>query len=348
MMAAAPAVLSAASPYAVPEYRRGGMYYRRLGNTDLYPSLLSFGSHTDPADRVKNGDQGTVLTAEGQERRDRMVARAFDLGVNLLDVYATEGQWQPAARSVSGKRDKVLVSVAHDMTPAAIDSACKLFGYVDLLRFHTAAIDGAALEDWDVLRRAKEAGKVRAIGIATHVEPTMTAALTQLDGIDFLFFPYNFIHARANYGQLFVEAQRRGVGLIGMKPLASGSIAKLDPLARAGTKPEFDALQLWQSNPNPVLPAAVAELTKTLGRLPGETLCMSAMRFAYSRPFLSTAITGMFDDRLLDDNYQAMITYRNMTAEEHEALRAAKEVAGLLDSRWLPPDYRWLDREWRG
>ena len=75
---------------------------------------------------------------------------------------------------------------------------------------------------------------------------------------------------------------------------------------------------------------------------------MSAMRFAYSRPFLSTAITGMFDDRLLDDNYQAMITYRDMTAEEHAALRAAKEVAGLLESQWLPPHYRWLDREWRG
>ncbi len=178
---------------------------------------------------------------------------------------------------------------------------------MDLYRFHTAQIDGAALENWDMLRKAREAGKVRAIGLATHVESTMSEALAQLEGIDFIFFPYNFIHARADYGQFLPEARKRGIGLIGMKPLASGSIMKLDPLARPGAKPEFDQLQLWQTNARPILPAAVAELTKTLGRLPDETLCMAAMRFVYSRPFLSTAIAGMFEDRLLTDNYNALV-----------------------------------------
>lgn len=332
----------------VPEYRRGSMFYRRLGRTDLYPSLLSFGSHTDPSDRVENGKKGTVLTPQGQQRRDRMIARAFDLGVNLLDVYASEGQWEPAARLVKGKRDKILVSLAHEISSVDIDTACRMFGHVDLYRFHAGEIDAPALENWDTLRKAKEAGKVRAIGIATHVEPTMMKALLELEGIDFLFFPYNFIHARADYGQTFDEARRRGVGLIAMKPLASGSIMKLDPFARAGAKPEFEALQLWQSNANPVLPAAVAELTKTLGRIPGETLCMAAMRFAYSRPFLSTAITGMFEDRLLEDNYKALISYREMTREQHAALEAARQLAGLLESRWLPGHYHWLDEQWRG
>src|SRR5450755_3701270 len=69
------------------EYQRGGMTYRRLGQTDMYTSLLSFGSHTDPADRVK-APNGTVLTPGGQARRDRIVAHALDLGVNLLDVYS--------------------------------------------------------------------------------------------------------------------------------------------------------------------------------------------------------------------------------------------------------------------
>src|SRR5512133_3061977 len=97
-LALTPAAINASPINAVAEYRRGGMYYRRLGNTDIYTSLLSFGSHTDPSDRVKNGSKGTVLTLQGQERRDRIVARAFDLGVNFLDVYDSEGQWEPAAR----------------------------------------------------------------------------------------------------------------------------------------------------------------------------------------------------------------------------------------------------------
>ena len=337
-----------AQPQKAAEFRRGGMTYRRLGQTDLYPSLLSFGSHTDPADRVK-APNGTVLTAVGQARRDRIVAHGFDLGVNLLDVYASEGQWEPAARSVHTRRDRILVSLAHEVSAQDIDQGCKLFGgHVDLYRFHTADIDGPALENWDVLRKAKEAGKIRAIGIATHIERTMCVALKELEGIDFLFFPYNFIHARADYSEFLPEAQRRGVGLIAMKPLASGSIMKLDPRGRPGAHPEFEELQLWQTNNKPILPAAVAELTKTLARLPDETLCMAAMRFVYSRPFVSTAIAGMFEDRLLEDNYQALIRSGAMTREEHAALGSARDVAQLLSSRWLPEDYRWLEEQWRG
>ncbi len=330
---------------AATEYQRAGMVYRRLGQTDLYPSLLAFGSHTNPADRVPVGKAGTVLTAAGQARRDRMIAHAFDLGVNMLDVYADMGQWEPAARVVRDRRDKILVSLAHVIAPAEIDKACALFGHVDLYRFHTPAIDGHALQDWDVLRKAKEAGKIRAIGIASHFERTLLEALTALEGIDYLFFPYNFIQARAGYSRFLPEAQRRGVGLIAMKPLASGSVMKLDPLARPGAKAEYD-FQEYQGSKKPVLNAAVAELTQILGRLPNETLCMAAMRFVYSRDFVSTAIAGMFEERLLEDNYQALVTYQQRGPEEHAALEAARQLARLLDKAWLPPHYRWLEERW--
>jgi aryl-alcohol dehydrogenase-like predicted oxidoreductase len=196
-----------------------------------------------------------------------------------------------------------------------------------------------------VLRKAKEAGKIRAIGIASHFERTMTEALTELEGLDYLFFPYNFIQARAGYSKFLPEAQRRGVGLIAMKPLASGSIMKLDPLAHPGAKPEFDFLA-WQANNKPILAAAVAELTKTLGRLPDETLCMAAMRFVYSHDFLSTAIAGMFEERLLEDNYKALINYQQKRREEQAALEAARQVAQLLEATWLPAHYRWLEEQW--
>ncbi len=156
-MLAALATSRSASSGAAREYRRGGVMYRRLGNTDMDVSLLSFGSHTDPADRVKAGKGKTVLTAAGQSKRDRIVAKAFDRGINLIDVYESEGQWKPAAESVSSRRNKVLVSLAHEVSVKDIDEACRLFGHVDLYRFHTAAIKDKTLEDWDTLRKAKEA-----------------------------------------------------------------------------------------------------------------------------------------------------------------------------------------------
>jgi aryl-alcohol dehydrogenase-like predicted oxidoreductase len=356
-LAACSAGLLASRAFAAPgefqapglrEFRRGGMIYRRLGQTDMDVSLLSFGSHTDPADRLPAGQDKTVLTPAGQARRDRIIAHAFDLGVNLLDVYASEGQWEPAARLVRGRRDKILISLAHEITPKDIDQAAKFFDYVDLYRFCAQEIDQPTLENWDLLRKAKEAGKIRAIGISVHTERTMTMALDELEGLDYIIFPYNFIHARADYSQFLPQAIRKGVGLIAMKPLASGSIMKLDPRARAGAKPEFEDLQLWQRANKPVLPAAVAELTVSLSRMPDETLCMAAMRFVYSRPFLSAAVTGMFEDRLLDDNYKALTRYWEMRPEEQSALGAAKRLANLRGASWLRPGYGWLEEQWRG
>ena len=349
-LVAARTLPAAADVQALPvrEFRRGGMVYRRLGKTGMDVSLLSFGSHTDPADRVPAGPEHTVLTPGGQARRDRIIAHAFDLGVNLLDVYATEGQWEPAAKLVKGRRDKILISLAHDITPRDIDQAAKYFDYVDLYRFCAQEIDQPTLENWDLLRKAKEAGKIRAIGISTHIERTMTMALDELEGIDFMIFPYNFIHARADYSRFLPRAQREGIGLIAMKPLASGSIMELDPRARPGAKPEFEGLQLWQRVNKPILPAAVADLTESLNRLPDETLCMSAMRFVYSRPFLASAVTGMFEDRLLEDNYKALTHYLESRPEEQSALDRARQVASLRGGDWLPPDYRWLEEQWRG
>ncbi len=342
--AAHPTILRAAGT----EYRRGGMVYRRLGNTDLWPSLLSFGSHTDPADRVQAGYFGTVLTTAGQARRDRIVAHAFDLGVNMLDIYADMGQWEPAARFLRGRRDRVIVSLGHEISAQQIDYACSLYGHVDMYRFSTTDMGDETLQKWDVLRKAKEAGKIRAIGLATHEERNMREALTQLEGIDYLFIPYNFIHARLGYSAFLPEAQRQGVGVVAMKPLASGSIGKLDPLSRPGAKAEYDSALSWTGSGTPLLPAAIAELTKTIGRLPDETLCMAAMRFVYSHDFVSTAIAGIFEERLLEDDYNALANYEKMTREEHAALDAARQVALLLNKSWLPPHYRWLDEGWRG
>ncbi|MEN6603871.1 MAG: aldo/keto reductase, partial [Bryobacteraceae bacterium] len=337
-----------ASAASGAEYRRGGMVYRKLGKTGLDVSLLSFGSHTDPKDRLPAGPGKTVLTEGGQARRDRILARAFDFGVNLLDVYASEGQWEPAERMVRGRRDKVLVSLAHEVTPQEVDRAAKLFGHVDLYRFHTPDMSDEVLQNWDTLRKAKEAGKVRAIGIATHIESTMTRALDELDDLDFIFFPYNFIHARADYSKFLPRAVSKGVGLIAMKPLASGSIMRLDPRARAGAAPEFEKLQLWQSRNRPILPAAVAELTKSLDRMPDETLCMAAMRFVYAKPFIATAITGMFDMQLLEDNYKALERYTQGMPAETAALNAARELSRAWGAQWLPGNYQWLEEQWRG
>lgn len=342
---------------AIREFRRGGMLYRRLGRTDMDISVLGFGSHTDSAFKVK-ARRGNVsyraLSDEGQARRDRQIARAFDLGVNVLDIYESEGQREPAARVVRPRRDKVLVSLCRQFpvfVGESIDQAAKLYGHVDLFRLildreQGSELSGKILEDWDVLRKAKEVGKVRAIGISTHSEVVMGAVLEQLEGLDFVLFPYNFIHARAEYSDFLQRATRAGIGLIAMKPLAGGSIVQLDARARPST-PEKDRVQLFQSRYRPVLPAAIAELTKSLNRLPDETLCQAALRFVYSRPFIACAMTGTFQDQDLEENYAALTRQLGLSQDEMAVLDKASHFTKVRGPDWVAPQYRWLEEQWR-
>jgi aryl-alcohol dehydrogenase-like predicted oxidoreductase len=335
------------------EFRRGGMAYRPLGRTGMNVSLLAFGSHTDRAYTIKGGIRN-LLNAEGQVRRDRQISRAMDLGVNLIDVYEHMGQWEPLAKLVKPKRDKVFIAGAYDnpqFIGTNIDRLAKLYGgYIDLYRIRSETItfdSGSLIEQWDVLRRAKEAGKIRAIGIACHLQGPMLSALKELEGLQFLYLPYNFIHSKADYSEVLPAAAAQGVGLIGIKPLAAGSVTSLDPRFQSQVGPETKDFQLFNSADRAILPAAVAELSKTLNQLPDETLCQAAMRYAYSRPFLSGVMTGMFDDKYLEDNYAALTRYEDMSREEMAALDAAKKVTQLTGASWLPSEYRWLDQQWR-
>jgi aryl-alcohol dehydrogenase-like predicted oxidoreductase len=345
------ATAAPATVVPVAEIRRGGMIYRRLGQTDLYPSLLSFGSHTDPAYK-KKAAHGSVLNEKGQSRRDHLLSHAFDLGVNMVDVYESEGQWEPVARVVKSRREKTLISVCRQFPMFVgdnIDRAARLYGYVDLYRIYlndTAALTSTGLADWDVLRKAKQAGKVRAIGLSTHDEGLMTTALRELEGLDYIMFPYNFIHARADYAEFIPAAAAKGVGLIAIKPLAAGSIVKLDPRGNPGSRPERDFVQLYHTKYRPLHPAVVAELTKSLERLPDETLCQAALRFVYTRPFLTCAMPGMFEDHTLEDNIAGLRRHLELSREERAALGAAARAARATQGKWLSRQYGWLDKRW--
>lgn len=340
----------------VQEYRRGGMVYRRLGATDLFVSLLGFGSHIDRRFRMR-GPLGSQLTEEGQAHRDRRILRAIDLGINLFDVYAHAGQWDPMARAVKGKRDKVLLSLRTSRprpTADVIDDGARLFGYIDLFRFvvnDTAELSHETLEKWDVLRKAKAAGKIRAIGISTHTPEVMLNCLRELEGLDWILFPYNFIHSRVAYTKFLPAAIEQNIGLLAMKPLGTGSITTLDARRpRKDAIPESSRLTLSLDSlrdRTPLLEQAVRELMGELDRNPDETLAQAALRYLFSKPFLTCALPGMWMDEELEENYEALATYSSGRPADSPALEAAARVAEETRQAWLPKHYRWLDQKWK-
>jgi predicted aldo/keto reductase-like oxidoreductase len=96
-----------------------------------------------------------------------------------------------------------------------------------------------------------------------------------------------------------------------------------------------------------ILPAAVAELAKNLKQLPDENLPQAAMRYVYSKQFLSATMVGMTDDQFVKDNCAALTRYDQMTREEHVALDSARKLTRLAGMNWLPKNYQWLEEQWR-
>jgi aryl-alcohol dehydrogenase-like predicted oxidoreductase len=337
------------------EYYRGGMRYRRLGRTEIFVPALGFGAHTDYQQRVRTA--GVMrLRDDFQAVRSRQTDRAIDLGVSLVDVYDEARQWEPLAKLARGKRSRVLISTKFNEnkghTGTYIDRAASLFGYTDLGRYvvrEDGPILPQSIENWDLLRKAQAAGKIRAIGIAAHSPAVMLQACEELEGLQFIIFPYNFIHAQASFGEFIPTAVKKGIGLIAMKPLASGSIVKLDPRRpRPDARPESARISTALRNSGPLMEQAVAKLVAALHRAPEETLAQAALRFVFGQQFLAGALAGMFLPEELEENHQALQRHAGDLAQGRETVfAAAREVAALTDGLWLPGHYRWLDEKWR-
>lgn len=350
---AAPAVLAAVPPPA-KEYRRGGMLYRRLGQTDLYLSAIGFGSHTNPSFRVAD-PRGSRLTEAGQQDRNRQIDVALDRGVNLFDVYEDASQWEPMAKSITNRRQLALVSLRLNEQPGSlvdwVDRGAKLFGHIDLCRFVVSEdVNEKVQTDWEVLRRAKQAGKIRTIGIAAHNPDAMLHSLQRLPGLDFILFPYNFIHARVSYSEFLPAALASNVGLIAIKPFAAGSIVRLDPRRpRPSAKAENEDLVLhtFRKGDTPLLAQAVERLTQSLDRAPEDTLAQAALRSVLSKPFIASAMTGIFLEGELIENCTAVDRHARRERLDTSILDAAREIAIRTNGTWLPKSYRWLDRRWR-
>ena len=341
-------------PLLPGEFRRGGMVYRPLGKTGMNVSLLAFGSHTDRAYKLRGGIRN-VLNAEGQARRDRQISKAIDLGVNLIDVYEHEGQWEPLAKLLKPKRDKVMVAGAYDnpeFIGQNIDRLAKLYGgYIDLYRIRSETVKFDSTAAGTVGRASPGQGGGQDPR-HRHRLPPGRADDDRAAGTGGAGLPDAAVQFHPRQGGLRpVPSRRRPAQHRADRHEAAGR--RVD--CRAGSAVEIrhqpgelqlHALQLGPGS-RAILPAAVAELAKTLNQLPDETLPQAAMRYVYSKQFLSATMTGMVDDQFVMDNYAALSRYDQMTREEHAALDAARKLTRLAGAGWLPENYQWLEEQWR-
>lgn len=196
------------------------MQYRILGKTGLKISRIGLGGI--PVQRID---------AEGTKE---LVRHLMNRGVNFIDTargYTVSEEYLGYA--LAGIREKFVIatkSMARTKAAMAADIDTSLRNlrtdYIDLYQIHNASpadlekvmASGGALE---ALLEAKQAGKIRHIGVTAHLQESFRMAL-ELPWVETVMFPYNIVETQGE--DLIRACGEKNIGFIDMKPLAGGAI----------------------------------------------------------------------------------------------------------------------------
>lgn len=206
------------------------MRYRRLGRTGLSVSEVGL---------------GTMMFGEktGETEATRIIHRALDRGVNLIDVadvYAGGESEKMVGRALQGRRHQaVLATKLGRATPLgeglsrrylvqAVEASLQRLqtDYIDLYQVHrwdpTTPLDETLSALNDLVRQ----GKVRYIGCSNFAAWQLCKALWVSDKAGLARFDsiqprYNLVH-REPEAELFPLCLSEGVGVLAYSPLAGG------------------------------------------------------------------------------------------------------------------------------
>ncbi len=196
------------------------MEYRILGKTGMKISRLGFGGI--PIQRI-DAEGTKVLMHQLKEAGVNFIdtARGYTVSEEYLG-HALEGireNFVIATKSMSRTKEAMAKDIDISLKNLRTD-------YIDLYQVHNATPEqlqqvvapGGALE---ALLEAKEAGKIRHIGLTSHSLDTFKLAL-DMEWVETFMFPYNIVETQAE--KLIKACAEKKIGFIDMKPLAGGAI----------------------------------------------------------------------------------------------------------------------------
>lgn len=282
------------------------METRRLGTSDLQITRIGFGAWAIGGGGWAFGwgpqDDGASIAA---------IHRALDLGVNWIDTAAIYGfghSEQIVARAIRGRPHRPYVFtkcglVQHgtgtpqrNLTRASlereIDESLRRLDAeaIDLYQVHWPADD--LEEGWETLSRAKEAGKLRYIGVS-NFSTTQLRRCQAIAPVTSLQPPYSLIN-RAAENELLPFCHDEGLGVIVYSPMHSGLLSGAMTANRIASLPEDDWRRANRDFNPPRLQRnlRLAEVLKGVGRKHGVVAGQVAIAWTLENPAVTAAIVG--------------------------------------------------------
>jgi aryl-alcohol dehydrogenase-like predicted oxidoreductase len=219
----------------------GPIPQRPLGRTGLKVSALGLGGH-------HLGDLKTV------DEAIRLVQEAVDAGITFYDncwEYWNGRAEDWLGRGLKGRRDKVVLMTkvcTHgrgvDLAMTMLDESLRRLqtDHLDVWQVHGVCFDndpelayakGGVIEALD---KAKKQGKVRFVGFTGHKDPAIHLDMIRRGyPFDTVQMPLNCLDAsfRSFEKQVLPELTKRGIGVLGMKPMGGTAAAVKSGIVKA-------------------------------------------------------------------------------------------------------------------
>ena len=294
------------------------MEHRPLGRTGLQVSMLGFGC----------GNVGGLIIRGTHQDRVRAVARAMEAGINYFDTAPSYGDGQSeqnlgqalrelGANVYVGTKVRVGAQELADLRGAvtrSVEASLQRLGRdaVDLIQLHnhitrqrqtaepTLSVQDVLGEVVETFRQLQAQGKVRYYGITALGD---TAALHEVIDSGSLYTAqvcYNLLNPSAgqpvpagfpnqDFGRLIDRASAQGMGCIGIRVLAAGALSGVEarhPIAVPSVAPIGTGAD-YQSDVQ-----SARKLRFLIEEGYAADLIEASMRFAWSKPGMSTVLVG--------------------------------------------------------
>lgn len=303
------------------------MKYRRLGKTNLRVSVIGVGAWQFGGEWGKSFSQAEV---------SEMLARAKDLGINLIDTaecYGDHLSEQLIGQAIRGSREEWVVATkfghrylghlqrqdlwsADDVRQQLEDSLVALqTDHIDLYQFHSGddrAFDNQEL--WTMLDKQVQAGKIRFLGISisSGIDPEYQARRASEVGASVLQVVYNRLQ-REPEQKIFPHSLAQDLGVLARIPLASGFLSGKYPPGTRFTDPN-DVRSAWD-------PEKVEGMLQEAARIqqeevpPGLPMAQWALAWCLQHPAVSCVIPGCKSVQQVEANAAAAAL--DMVREDH-------------------------------
>jgi aryl-alcohol dehydrogenase-like predicted oxidoreductase len=322
------------------------MQYRTLGRTGIKVSPYALGALA----------LGTYIGNPDHDDSVRIIHKALDAGINLIDTSDTYGESEVVVgEALKGRRDGVVLATkfgrpigddpnqqgaSRRWIMTAVENSLRRLqtDYIDLYQVQRPDPGTDIGETLSALSDLIHAGKVRAIGSSTTpasdiIEAQWTAEQRGLERFRTEQPPYSIL-SRGIEREVLPVAQRYGMGVLVWGPLAQGM---LTGRIRKGQQTDLRRAALFKAFSDERRLDAV-ETIIPLAEEAGLPMTHLALAFAIAHPGVTSAIIGPHTMEQLDDLLAgADVTLTDEILDRIDQIVPPGTDAGPLDQAYQPP-----------